>query len=669
MSREINPGNASELFDNDNGDGFSEAAERLRQYEGLPEYGYNNTSSINPRARGFGNTELNTQAAIEGENLSCNSERRSEYSQVQVTQTPGGHIIELNDVIGSERVMIRHSSGSGIEFRPDGSVIISATSLILDVQGNTNLVSSGNLNLSAEGSVEFNAGGDGTFNFSGNSAFRSGGNMVQTAGGSLHQRVTGDMRSRVAGLSSNIIVGERTDVVLGGASTNISGDMNTRVDGEVGLFSSGGVAITGQRRAFISSPSVSVTGEQLELVGSNGTIGGENMIMYSYNSFVGHSLHAGETVNTNTVYADVSVETDTIRADYTNSHTIENEVFSGIDIAFTNEAAGPVFSASNGFIGDLRGIAEFADGSSTFVDFSDASATGTAEEAVDAIDNNTDDTFLPTHNIVSSRHGTLGNGIRDVSIDPGEYIIRSIYRNIDFGFVESGPVSGAGGTGGSTSSLPGGFSTGIGGTGSSGSPLAAPSIPRPTSPAPSTNPTIGRNAEIAGLNEDQTGELQQISDETNINWVPISSGGGILYVTSDYLLNTDGTYFRASKNTAQQQAQNLGGRLPTTTEVDAIYAALEAFYPFYAAGVPGVDGTTEELIEIHDNSPSVIRIPRGSDRLLDGHLKTVSTSGGTVGIYGGRYTDRSIVQPFFSGHGDSYVDYSQGCRIVRESQV
>ena len=39
--------------------------------------------------------------------------------------TPAGHTIEYNDTPGSERIMIRHMNGDGVNIGPDGSIIIS----------------------------------------------------------------------------------------------------------------------------------------------------------------------------------------------------------------------------------------------------------------------------------------------------------------------------------------------------------------------------------------------------------------------------------------------------------------------------------------------------------------------------------------------------------------
>ena len=46
---------------------------------------YKNQSSLNTGARGQGNVQLDTRAAIANESLSCGTDRRSNYTQTQVT--------------------------------------------------------------------------------------------------------------------------------------------------------------------------------------------------------------------------------------------------------------------------------------------------------------------------------------------------------------------------------------------------------------------------------------------------------------------------------------------------------------------------------------------------------------------------------------------------------
>lgn len=133
------------------------------------------------------------------------------YNHV-VYESESGHVIEMDDTPGKERVNIHHRSGSHIEMLPDGRVIIkSADDLFelshadahenvvgaknvtvggrmklrvgsgLDVQvvdGNANInVDSGNANINVVGNVNIDVTGNHNENVSGNYNVTAGGNM------------------------------------------------------------------------------------------------------------------------------------------------------------------------------------------------------------------------------------------------------------------------------------------------------------------------------------------------------------------------------------------------------------------------------------------------------------------------------------------------------------
>ena len=49
----------------------------------------------------------------------------------QVKRTVSGHVQEVDDTPGRERMLFKHKTGAGVEMRADGSVIINATNNIV----------------------------------------------------------------------------------------------------------------------------------------------------------------------------------------------------------------------------------------------------------------------------------------------------------------------------------------------------------------------------------------------------------------------------------------------------------------------------------------------------------------------------------------------------------
>lgn len=135
-------------------------------------------------------TAFNYQAQWEEKESKYNAK----YPLNHVIETPNGHIIELDDTDGSERIMVRHKGGSYIEIFPDGSIqkrvnddysIIDgdnktkvAGDMIANVGGNVSFLVSGDTNIQSGGNINVQAGGD--------IKMKAGKNIQMQAGGSVY---------------------------------------------------------------------------------------------------------------------------------------------------------------------------------------------------------------------------------------------------------------------------------------------------------------------------------------------------------------------------------------------------------------------------------------------------------------------------------------------------
>ena len=349
--------------------------------EGLPRIENADQPTTNSQARSNSGAELRTNMSIEGRNLSCNSERATQYGQSTVTETEAGHVITLNDTLGSERILIRHCNGTGIELRPDGSIFISSTDIHFDVEGDINLGLTGSLNLDAQGDLNLNAGGKVNVSATGYSSTIDG-NADHYIGGQKTETIRSNELKTVRGYTATTLVGAETITNLGGHDRNVKGDLTLRVDGDGGLYATGRVGITSAIKAFMSSPSTAINGEQIEIIGATGTIGGEGVVMYNSSSISAKSIQA------------LTVETDAVHATRVNGT----------------------------FYGDLNGTATQA---------GTAGSVGAGGSPGSASDTTIDlkETFAATSATTQARLKTLNNGIRQVQIDPGNYIRNSIDRS------------------------------------------------------------------------------------------------------------------------------------------------------------------------------------------------------------------------------------------------
>lgn len=346
--------------------------------------GYEDASSVNTVARDGGSPpELNTTGAIDGQDLSCGSERRARYGRVQVTETASGHQIILNDTLGSESIMIRHASGSGIELRPDGSLLISATEIVYNVQGKSNFVVQGSTTFKTDGDITFEAGGSVNMSATGGISMDTSGDFNQKVGGKSTSIVTGGQSSTVAGAANSIFLGPNTSNYLGGNTMNVKGDMKIRAQGDAGIFSSGQLSMTGESRIMASAPKVSITGSQLEVVGATGTIGGEGIIGYVKN------LYAGETVD-------------------------------GKNGNFGSGVYSPLF------VGTLQGVARAARDAQNVV-----GNVGYNPPAPSAV--NEDATALPSSAVIDARQKSSANGVKKVRVDVGDFTRKAHDQSIATG--------------------------------------------------------------------------------------------------------------------------------------------------------------------------------------------------------------------------------------------
>jgi hypothetical protein len=150
------------------------------------------------------------------------------------------------------------------------------------------------------------------------------------------------------------------------------------------------------------------------------------------------------------------------------------------------------------------------------------------------------------------------------------------------------------------------------------------------------------------------------------------------FVTPDYLaIGSDADYFLVpiSPNTAQRIADGLHCSLPTPKMVNAIYSAA-AVKLTPSPMPPGPAMTTVEAFTSHNATVSAQRAeqlqshPLGA--LVAGHKKDVvitaklAEAPGRVAIYGWHRADGTPIQPLYTRHFATWVDYSQCIRLVSQ---
>jgi hypothetical protein len=131
-----------------------------------PNDEYLNGSCINKLSKNEDNGSVASK--LNDSDLSINTNFNPEYPSNKVVETKSGHIIEIDDTDGYERINVYHKSGSFVEIYSDGSRVDRTVGNKNDVvKGNMIVKIKGDVNIDVEGDVIENVSGNKTVNVTG----------------------------------------------------------------------------------------------------------------------------------------------------------------------------------------------------------------------------------------------------------------------------------------------------------------------------------------------------------------------------------------------------------------------------------------------------------------------------------------------------------------------
>lgn len=298
-------------------DGFSDPTGEY------PNRDYFFGSSLNKAAVGSKVNNLALGGSEYGVNLDLPEQKPSVYPFNQVQETESGHVIEIDDTPGGERILIKHRTGAGMELRADGSVLISSQKQKVEVtagdqtvivEGEGDLIYRGNVNLRVAGDFNVDVGGD--YNL------RVAGDKNETVGGRHTKTVNRDQNYTIRGARGEQVIGTATTTVLDNANFIIKGTAKHYVEGDIELTAGNKLITTAVSEWVASSSTANITARHVSMIGHKGTIGGP--LINHYGSTYG-GMPAGIT-NIATFYGSlVGKATEAFHADY--SITSSNAAF------------------------------------------------------------------------------------------------------------------------------------------------------------------------------------------------------------------------------------------------------------------------------------------------------------------------------------------------------
>lgn len=364
-----------------------------------PKKEYENSSSVNHSAKQTVSTNrLDLSGTVAGVDLSrYDGGIESEYPLNQVIETQSGHIIEYNDTSSSPRILIKHANGSGIDMRPDGTIVVNAKGdgLVEVAHGGHKMVVTGDGQLNYSGNLTLNVSGDFNVNVGGSYNVQAK-DETKTIKGPSRDLYYGSKYTSIVGSRQDTYTASYTATAMGSITQYAKADYKLAAGGSATVAAKGAIATTSEAQIVQSAPDINIGAESISVFGASGNIGGENVIMHSYNSYVGHSLHATETVNTKTVTASQTM----------NAVSFHGDLFG----TATSALAANVAAASGG-------------GGASQSSSSDASSDTTGQ------------TTKATSAVMTEYLTNGAYGVKKVTIDKGDHLKNAFDKSIDTGFV------------------------------------------------------------------------------------------------------------------------------------------------------------------------------------------------------------------------------------------
>lgn len=354
----------------------------------FPRKEYINVASTNLAARGIIRNELYLGGGDQGISLDLNDTLSSQYPYNQVRETVSGHVTEVDDTPGSERMLFKHRTGAGIELRADGTVIVSSVN-------NTIRISGGDEKVIVEGDGEISYNGNLTLNVSGDFDLRVGGDFnVQVSGdedkdirGSKRTKVHRNQESTIKKNNSAYILGTDTETVYGNKNSFIRSNLKQYIEGNTDQYTGGILTMTAEDEVVLSSPNINIGASSLTVIGDSGTFGGDEIVYY------GKTAHI-DRVNTTSTHSTAMYATT--------------------------------------FHGSLNGKASFAAAADQAGSAPLGPGSGGGSQTIDNTEA-TNKTTVEVDSLIIDDYLNLSNkGVRRVSIDNSDVIRNQIDKTVDY---------------------------------------------------------------------------------------------------------------------------------------------------------------------------------------------------------------------------------------------
>lgn len=251
-----------------------------------PRAEYVNIPSTNKGALGAQNHKLYIKSS-KNIDLGLETLPTSTYPLNQVRETVSGHVQELDDTPGRERILIKHKSGAGVEIRPDGTVVISARNNLIQIGDNDHkVIIERDGEVHYKGNYTMNVSGDYDLKVGGNYKLTVDGNRAEETRGYLQENVKKNKQTFITQNSAEYVNGTKTVTVLKDLNIFTKGNQTNFVEGTVRLNSKGSLEMTSEGHITRTADYIYDGAKtRANFIAPTGTMGGESFTMYTRNIF------------------------------------------------------------------------------------------------------------------------------------------------------------------------------------------------------------------------------------------------------------------------------------------------------------------------------------------------------------------------------------------------
>lgn len=259
-----------------------------------PNKGYFFGSSIHRASRGAEILDLWSRGSYSNIDLAYTVPKPSVYPHNQVHETEYGHVISFDDTPGAERILIKHGSGSGVDMRADGTVIVSSKRNRVEIVGGSNtVVVDGDAHLAYKGNLSMDVHGDYAMTVRGDRKTTILGNDVTEIRGADRKRVEKTYDRTILENSQVKVIGEDTRATMGARTDIVNGEFALILDDNAEIRSSSDIRVSSETIINLAAPYISAVSENLALMGTKGVMGGDEM-EYFGKTYTGPSSGKGD---------------------------------------------------------------------------------------------------------------------------------------------------------------------------------------------------------------------------------------------------------------------------------------------------------------------------------------------------------------------------------------